>query len=355
MLRRLRLTFIIRFSKRKVQLKKKKELSSFRVVISAVAGNALITLAKFIGWLMTSSPSMLAESIHSLADTANQVLLFIGLKQSQTGPSREYPWGRGAARYMWNLISAVGIFFLGFGVTTYHGIKSLFHLDDLSHHSIGLVPIVILIISFFLEGYVFLMALRVVHRIKGTMGFFQYIRKGDDPTAVAVLMEDGVAVLGVLLALIALLLSKIYETSLPDAIISIVIGCLMGVMALILAYSNGRLLIGASAEAITEQQIKEFLESLPSVEKVISIKTEILAPKQLRLTVEVEFHGESLVDRQQIAKDAEKIRSGEEDPVPILVDTAERMVRRVGKEINEIEKKLMQQFPQLKIIELEVN
>ena len=89
--------------------------SGIKIVVSAIAGNSFITVIKFIGWFFSQSPSLLAEAIHSVADTLNQILLLIGLKQSEAESSREHPLGVGEARYLWNLISAVGIFFLGFG------------------------------------------------------------------------------------------------------------------------------------------------------------------------------------------------------------------------------------------------
>jgi zinc transporter 9 len=100
--------------------------SGVKVVIAAVAGNSFITVIKFIGWFFSRSPSLLAESIHSLADTFNQILLLIGMNQSHKKATRDLPTGSGNARYLWNLISAVGIFFLGFGITAYHGLHALF-------------------------------------------------------------------------------------------------------------------------------------------------------------------------------------------------------------------------------------
>ena len=104
-----------------------------------------------------------------------------------------------------------------------------------------------------------------------------------------------------------------------------------------------------------EEKIREFLEDYPSVERVILFRTEVLGPGQWRLATEIEFHGEVMIDRDQIIKDAEKIRSGDEDPLPVLVDLAGRMVRTVGNEFNELEKGLKKEFPQLSVIELEVN
>lgn len=326
--------------------------SSVRVVLMAIAGNSVITLAKFVAWFFTHSPSLLAESIHSLADTFNQILLYIGVRHSQSGPSKKFPMGKGSAQYVWNLVSAVGIFFIGFGVTTYHGVHSL--LNPSPAHNVGPMAIAVLLFSFLIEGYVFLAALKAVNKKRDSMPFLTYLKEGDDPTAVAILFEDGVAVLGVILALIGVGLSNYLNSSWPDAVASIFIGLLLGVMALSLSYANGRLLIGVSTTAQEEEKIRDFIEHYPHVEKVANLHTYILGPNLLRLSAEVEFHGTALIDKNQIKKDVELIRQGE-DPTPILVDTAERMVRVVGKEINQLEKSLKKEFPALVAIDLEVN
>jgi len=307
-----------------------------------------------VGWFVTLSPSMLAETIHSLADTANQILLYVGLKQSKHGPTEEHPWGYGNARYLWNLISAMGIFFIGFGVTTYHGVHSLLNLGEYTNPDLT-IPLIVLAFAFVVEGYVLFVAYKSVKIKKGSHSFLKYIKKGDDPTTVAVLLEDGIAVLGVAIALSGIWLSRIMQTNMPDAIASIIIGCLLGFLAFVLIRSNARLLMGASADPQLEENIKMYLLKHKSIEKITSFKTEILGPARLRLAAEVEFHGEFLINREQIVKDAERIRNGEVDPVPVLMDTSERMVRTLGKFINELEAELKKMFPQLDIIEIEVN
>lgn len=328
--------------------------NSFRPVLAAIIGNAIVATAKFLGWLISYSPSMLAEAIHSLADTSNQILLLIGIRHGSGKPTPMYPFGKGRARYIWNLVSAIGIFFVGFGFTTYHGIISLIQptMDETLTQS--WIPLIILGISFIIESYTLYVAIGAVNKAKGDKTLWEYIRTGDDPTGVAVLLEDAIALLGVSTAFIGLYLSRHFQTPIPDAIASIVIGCLLGVMAIMLAVANGRILMGVSAGIDEEAEIREFLESYPTVERVTSLKTAVMAPGVLRLAVEVEFHGGILINRQQIERDAERIRDGE-DPTYILFETAERMVRIVGREINRLESDLIKRFPQIHMIDLEVN
>ena len=300
---------------------------------------------------------MLAEAIHSLADTLNQTLLFVGIRHGSGKPTPIYPWGKGQARYVWNLVSALGIFFIGFGVTTYHGVTELFAAQQAQHGGATgeiWLPVGILIFSLLVETYTLYVAVSSVNQARGETALWDFIRSGDDPTGVAVLLEDSIAVLGVLVALTGIFISRRTGSPIPDAIASIVIGCLLGIMAAVLAIANGRILIGASAGKEREAEILDFVESYPTVERVVNLRTAVLSPGRLRLSIEVEFHGGILINRQQIEKDAELIREGE-NPTYILVETAERMVRTVGREINKLEADLHAKFPEIAMIDLEVN
>ena len=325
-----------------------------KVVLSAVAGNGVITVAKSFGWLTTGSPSMLAEAIHSLADTFNQLLLYVGIRHGGVGPSRDFPLGQAGARYLWNLISAMGIFFIGFGVTLYHGIHSLLHAHEVTEFGINWIPIGILLFALVVEGYVLWIALKGVNQQRGETGLMEFLRESDDPTAVAVLFEDAIAVLGVVLALVGIVVSNLFHTALPDAIASILIGVLLGVMAVMLAVVNGRLLLGRAADHELEEEIRELIAAHPSVEAVERLSTRVVGPSMLRLTCEIELHGSALIDREQLQREVREIQGGG-DPAPILVDASKRMVRRVGTEINELEKAIRERYPQVVVIDLEVH
>ena len=125
-------------------------------------------------------------------------------------------------------------------------------------------------------------------------------------------------------------------------------------MAVVLALANGRILMGASMSEDRELEIREYLEALPAIERVTSLKTAVMSPGAVRLAAEIEFHGSTFIDRHMIERDAERIREGE-DPTPVLFDTAERMVRVMGREINRLEAQIRQQFPEITYIDLEVN
>lgn len=324
-----------------------------KVILQAVSGNAFITILKFIGFFLTGSPSIMAEAVHSLADTFNQILLFIGIKQSESKTTSHYSTGMGNARYVWNLVSAVGIFFIGFGVTFYHGMHSLLS----SHHEaapISWMAISILIVSFIIEFAVFRGALKEIKNQKGSMTLLEYFKESDDPTILAVLLEDGVAVIGVVLALIGLGLGQLTGQNYFDSIISIVISFLMAFLAISLGITNGKLLIGKRVSLAQESEIKAFIDGLPQVQKVDKINTEIIGSGKVRLAVEVELYGERIIDLKTLERDVEELRHCD-SPIKVLLKSNERVIRVIGNQINEMEMKIQNRFPEIVIIDLEIN
>jgi len=327
---------------------------SKKAVLVAVSANGLITVAKFVGWFLTRSPSLMAESIHSLADTANQILLLIGIQTGAKAPTQKHPWGHGQARYFWNLISATGVFFIGFGVTTYHGVHALVQGPGDHVPGQGLsIGIWILVLSFLLEGWSWWVAFKEIKRQAGNKSIASHLRTSQDPTTIGIFFEDSIAVSGVIVALLGIWLSQWTHSHIPDALASIVIGCLLGVMAVDLARINGRLLINVALPAPEEAEIHDFIQALPDVEEIRNLKTTVLGPGQVALHLEVEFHGGLLVSREALIEDAKEIESGE-PPLQVLVDAAERAVRQVGRRTQQIEKLIMERFPTIVVISLEV-
>tara|TARA_Y100000310_G_C20504392_1_gene725677 strand:- start:124 stop:1005 length:882 start_codon:yes stop_codon:yes gene_type:complete len=293
---------------------------------------------------------MLAEAIHSFADTANQLLIYVGIRVSKKGPTRDFPTGYGQARYLWNLISASGIFFVGFGVTTYHGVSALISPHDEGGISYGL-GIGILIFALIVEGYALLVALKEVNNQRGSMSLSEFIRNSDDPTSMGVLLEDSIAVLGVIFALLGMALSSVFHTHIPDAIASIFIGVLLGFLAFIMAFTNGRLLINRSASASDENEIKLFVESMPVVDKITVFRTEVLGQDQMKLTMEIDFNSEAI---HKVL--LEEIGDPDENNYTVLAKEAmKHTISLVGSEINKMEKQIQDRFSDIKYIDLEIN
>ena len=324
-----------------------------KVILYAVIGNGFITIIKFIGWAVSASPSLLAEAIHSLADTLNQILLFVGIKQSKKEASDILPTGSGNARYMWNLISAVGIFFLGFGLTFYHGIHALLE-GDYSVGPVNWIAIGVLIVAFIIEYYVLLQAWREVQKNKGSKTYAQFIQDNDNPAVLAVLLEDGIAVIGVVLALGGIVLGQIFGNALFDIIASIIISILLAILAVLLGIMNSRLLLGKSLSTPQEDAIKKFILDRPEVERIEDFSTKILGAGQVRLSVGIELIGEKIIDFDALKNDIKKLEGGDA-PLRVLTKSSGRMVRLTGETINHLERSIQEKFPQVLVIDFEVN
>ena len=329
------------------------ESQSIKVVLTAVFANFFVTIAKVAGWFISYSPSILAEAIHSFADTSNQLLIYVGIRSSQGGPTKEHPFGKGQSRYLWNLISAAGIFFIGFGVTTYHGIHVLLepHYGD---YSVGATTIGILLFTFFVEFYAWYVAYKAVNADLDGRSYYQYLRYGDDPTAVGVFLEDSVAVLGVIIAFVGIGLSNYYNSHVPDGVAAIVIGCLIGVMAVILTLANSRLLIDASIQQSDEEEIKKFIKSHRAIKKLVSTKTEILSPNRVRLSIEVELNEFEIIDRDAIYRASKDLDDKAIEKGSVLEDLSTKQITMVASHINKLEKQIFLQFPDIVTIDLEV-
>lgn len=322
------------------------------VVLAAVGGNSVITILKFGGWFFSRSPSLLAEAIHSLADTVNQFLILIGIRQSLKAVGLS-PTGQGMARYTWGLVSAMGIFFVGFGVTAYHGMHALLH-PHAGEVQWSWVGFSVLVVSFIIEFYVLVMAYVEVKKQKGNKSFVQHFLESDDPTSTAILLEDGIAVLGVIVALFGNIFGYLTQSHALDAVASLIVALLLGVMAVLLALVNGKLLIGVPTDLAKEVEIKKFVEGLKYVKSVEHFQTKVLGASRLRLSLELELIGETFIDQAQLSYDVKDIEKGQ-DPAKILTKSSARMIRIVGQKINEMELAIQEKFPQITIIDFEVH
>ena len=212
----------------------------------SIVTNSLITCSKVFGWWITGSPTLFAESIHSAADVANQVLLKVGEVRAQGEADASHPFGRGQERFFWALVSAVSVFFVGCGVTVYHGVESLLHpgeLEPFTPLAVGL-----LLFSLALEGYTFRIAWREIGGWRGAM------ESRYNTTVLAVLLEDTVALLGIALALAVAAVSFLWGPKAAlDAAIAIVVGLMLGTMAVFLANINRTMLIDVADTGLNRE------------------------------------------------------------------------------------------------------
>ncbi len=268
------------------------EDGSTKAVITAVVANGLVTIAKFVGFALSGSSALLAEAIHSLADTANQGLLYLGIKRSRRVADVKYHFGYGQERYFWNLVSAVTIFFLGCIYTIMHALEQLKHghEPEMSWIAFGIIGF-----AFIMEGYSLWVALKEFTRQQKeeNMGFIQYIKETRDPTTLAVLIEDSVAVLGLFFALTGMGLAAYTGSALFDIGAAIGIGVLMGLLAFFLAATNKKYLLNVSDGEINSIALDAWSKD-KRVQDVRHIHSIVLSPEESVVMAELELREEAL-------------------------------------------------------------
>ena len=261
-------------------------------VIGALFANGLIAILKFIGAVITGSSGMMAEALHSVADTTNQIFLLLGLRFYKRPASEKHPFGYGKERFFWSFIAAIFIFGVGATYAIYEGIEKLRH----PHPPTNLKwAFWILGFSFALEGCSIALALyqEVNEAHHEGLSFMQYLRESKDPTAKTVIFEDSAALIGIVVAFTGLLLTK-YQVggsvgAYWDGLASIIIGCVLAVVAFVLARTSRGLLLGEAATATEVTAIREAIEGHPNVERVVELLTMHLAPKQILINAHVKF------------------------------------------------------------------
>ncbi len=324
-------------------------------VLLALLGNTFITVIKFGGFFLSGSGAIFSEAVHSTADTINQGLLFVGLRGSVRDADEHFAYGYGKERFFWALISACGIFFLGAGVTIYHGIELL-----LTREVPHIQPILfwILLISFVVEGVTFLFAVRELRRHYPNHSTKDILRYGD-PTTIAVLYEDGVAVLGVLIALGSILLTQYTGDPIWDALGSITIGLLLAVVAVMLIRKNRKYLIGMNIPESTKERIIEILEADPAIDRVIDFKSSVLDVNKYHMKCEVEFNGSALmkgiVEHGDLKQEFDDIQGDYAEFMKFLVAYVGRIPRLMGSHIDLLEKRIQKEYPEIKHIDIEIN
>ncbi len=327
-------------------------------VYSAITANGVVTVAKFIGFALTGSGAMLSEGIHSTADVGNQILLAVGMKRAERPPDEEHPAGYGREAFVWALISAVGIFFLGCGVTFMHGLESLAHPAEAHDSGDGALNLGILVFALVAEGTTLLIAIRgLLHQAhERGMGFVQHLKTTDDPFGVAVLLEDSAAVLGVLLALAAVGLTQLTHDPRWDAYGSLAISILLGLVAIFLIWKNTKLLVGKSVYVDDAARIRSLLESEPAVERVVTQAAVVTGASSFRLAAELDFDGRYFADRYLAEHPPDALLAKLDGPEALerfLRDYSEYLATEIGAEVDRIEARLREALPKAERIALE--
>ncbi|HEV2707473.1 MAG TPA: cation diffusion facilitator family transporter [Pyrinomonadaceae bacterium] len=296
-------------------------------VLSALVANGLITILKFIGAVLTGSSGMMAESLHSLADTTNQVFLLLGLRFYKRPASEKHPFGYGKERFFWSFIAAIFIFGVGATYAIYEGIIKLSHPHPPENVEWAYW---ILGISFVLEAIS--IGLAVYQEVQEAhhegMTFVQYLKESKDPTAKTVIFEDSAALLGIVIAFIGIYLTEHHAGpgggAYWDGVASITIGVVLAIVAFVLARSSRGLLLGEAATPKSLERIREAIRNHPNVCEVVELLTMHLAPKQILVNAHINFRNELATDDiEQTINDIEKrIKQAEPKVDMIFLETA---------------------------------
>jgi cation diffusion facilitator family transporter len=281
-----------------------------KAILAALGANAGIAVAKFVGFAITGASSMLAEAVHSVADTSNQGLLLLGQKTSKRKATKEHPFGFGRDRYFYSFIVALMLFTLGSAFAFYEGIHKLQHPEPLTS---PMVAVVILVVAIGLEIYSFRTAIVESRKIKGDVSWWGFIRQSRTPELPVVLLEDAGALFGLVFALFGVGLAVITGDPVFDAIGTLMIGALLGVIAIILIIEMKSLLIG---EGATNPELDRIEKAVVAgrVQRLIHIRTQYIGPDEMLVAAKIALEpGLSLAD---VAAEIDAVEKRIRDNVP---------------------------------------
>jgi len=329
--------------------------TSTRAVAVALFVDFVIGAAKTVAFLLTGSTAIMAEVLHSAADLTNQSLLVVGIVRSRRQPDGEYPYGFGRARYIWALLSAAGVLFVGSGVSVVRGAQQLWAPEPLEHLGWGFV---VLAGSLVAESISLAFGLSAVRRSarKSDQSVWRYLRKGPDPMGVAVVLEDAPAVLGVLIALTGLGLAERTGNPAWDGAASIAIGLLLGVSAVFLINRNRRLLLGPAPPSESVARMLAVLEQSPLVARVQDVKVSQLGADAVRFKAEVTFDGRELARRLLAGRDLDATWSTLNGPQALerlLVEFGGEVTEAIGDEVDRLEAEVTEAAPEARHVDLE--
>ena len=287
-------------------------------VLVAFGANLVVALAKSFAAVVSGSASMTAEAAHSWADTGNEVFLLVANRRSVHERDDRRPLGYGREAYVWSLLAAVGLFVVGAAVSIWRGVTELLHGDDAAEDY--RLAYLVLAVAFVLEGTSLLQSLRQLRRDARTYDsdVLQYAFETSDPTVRAVFAEDSAALVGIAIAFLGILLHQLTGDVVWDAIGSILVGGVLGVVAVILINRNRVFLTGEPGPPRLQQALREKLASFPEVVSVRFLRPEFIGPKQIFVTASVDLVGDAA--ESTIARTLRELEHRFEDDVPYVVE-----------------------------------
>ena len=282
---------------------------SSKTVFLALSVNFFIAVVKTIISLITSSSAMFSEAIHSYVDSANQFILWFGIKQSKKTNKKIYPLGRGKEEYYWTLVVAVLIFTIGGLVSLEHGLEALSHPQELKSLYIS---IIVLTVSIILESYVLYKAVKQLkENKKENKSIMQLLKESTDGPLIAIVVEDFAATMGLVIALIGTVMSNFTGNPTYDAVSSILIGILLMVSGLFLGYEMKHLITGESISKGNKDKIRKLISKNEKILKIESLKIVSIGPNSYLALISIDYL-DNLTDKE-IVKLNEELRKGIQD------------------------------------------
>lgn len=278
-----------------------------KAIVAAFAANLGIAATKFIAWAFSGSSSMLAEGVHSLADSGNQLLLLLGGRKAKRVADKEHPFGYGRERYVYAFVVSIILFSVGGVFSLYEGFEKLAEPHPLEN---AWLPLLVLAIAIVLEGFSLRTAVRESRPHKKDMSWPQFVRRAKAPELPVVLLEDVAALTGLVFALIGVGLTVLTGNGVWDAVGTLLIGGLLIVVAVILGIETKSLLVGEGASEADTAAIERAILAGDDVERIIHMKTLYLGPDELLVGAKLAVHGE-----RRLAE------------VAAVIDTVERRIR----------------------------
>jgi len=295
-----------------------------KAVVAALLANLGIAITKFVAWMLTGASSMLAEAIHSVADSGNQALLLLGGRQAKREADEEHPFGYGRERYIYAFIVAIVLFSVGGLFALYeafHKYEEVHagHEDRLLTGGLGWVPILVLSIAIVMESFSFRTAIVESNHVRGRQSWVQFVRTAKAPELPVVLLEDLAALLGLVFALVGVGMSLLTGNAYWDVGGTAAIGVLLVLVAGVLAMVAKSLLLGEGASPSAVARIRAALEAEPDIERVIHMKTLHLGPEELLVAAKVGVRRTDSAADVAAAIDGAERRVREAEPVARLV------------------------------------
>jgi cation diffusion facilitator family transporter len=284
-------------------------------VVAALAANTAIAIAKGTAAVLTGSPALVAETLHTTADAGNEVFLWIAVRRSAHAPDASHPFGYGPERYYWALLAAIGMFLVGGALSVWEGVRALLEPRPLEDFRIG---VAVLVVALVLDGLSRVVAVRTLRRqaVARHITVAKLLRESPDPTVVTVYLEDSVDVLGAGLALVALILHRVTGSAVPDALATLVIGFMLGYVALKLTGRNRNLLTNQAVPERYVEALRRRLVEVPGIAGVASMEAVYLGPGEVLVTADVTL--ERCQNAEDVATAIERARTEIGRDVPAI-------------------------------------